>query len=177
MRKKSLTLLSLILAGLLLCGIGAGIVFNEFSSLDFEGEYVYSSGNIKTKVKNMSVKEIPQDKININMYSNNGSNIAKKLVVDENMQEGYIKVTSTYDADFLSPSYYVVKFGMDDGIHYTGEVELTYYERSNIVEDFFNLKDIVLKDIKNKMLHSHVKNMDVDIVITAAPQTAKRINF
>ena len=179
MRKKSLTLLSLILAGLLFCGIGAGVMFNEFSSLKYEGEYIYNSGNIKTTEKQLSIKKIlkAENEVKIQIHTPHDSKRNKKIVIDDNMQEGYLKVSSTYDSEFLSPSYCVVPFETEEGVCYDGEVEIAYYEKGNFFDFVLKIKDVMLKDIKNNKIRSYRGYDDVDIVITAGPQTAKRIKF
>ena len=178
MRKKSLTLLSLILAGLLLCGIGAGIMLNEISSLEYEGEYVYNSGNNITNEKILSVKEIPQEKIKIELSSNgNPDSITKKLVVDDTIEEGYIKIVSKFDENYIQPSYYVEKMDLDGEILHTGNLIIFFHEYISFFDEFFNLKDVILDDLKNKKLRSYRCDSSVDVVISAAHQTAERIKF
>lgn len=179
MRKKSLTLLSLILAGLLFCGIGTGVVLNEFSSLKYEGEYVYNSGNIKTTEKQLSIKNIlkAENDVKIQVNTPHDSKKTKKIVIDDSMQEGYIKISSTYDSELLSPSYFVIPFETEKGVCYDGEVDIAYYKEGNIFDFVLKIKDVFLKDIKNNKIRSYRGYEDVDIVVTAGPQTAKRIKF
>lgn len=63
--RKNKWILSVLIVGLLLCGIGGGIMFVEFSGMDYAGEYVFQTESPKTETIQLSLEECPEGPVQV----------------------------------------------------------------------------------------------------------------
>ncbi len=181
MRKNKL-LIAVLLVGLLLCGIGGGIMFLEFMDMDYVGEHVLQTGIPKTETMELSLEEYPEGPVHVECYLPAMFPIQNHVVVDETMEEGKVLVETTYNPETVTPSI-SVREGYwesdtdDNEMKAEPVLQLDYWSRGNDIAVFFQMKDMILKDLKNKTLRSYNTVDVMDLTITVGPKTAQRLVF
>lgn len=198
MSKKQKWLLSLLVVGLLLCGIGGGVMFGEFSGLTYGGDYVYRTNAPKTQTFQVSLEELPEGPVNVVCYMSSVASLLDHVVVDETLEEGIVKIETTYDPEFITPSFFAEPIVRDEAAYDSeftdpffsvetvmtekapeeaGYLELRYYGSYNDLAMVFALKDMVLNDLKNNTIRSYEIQDVFGLTISAAPETAARLRL
>lgn len=177
MSKKQKWLLSLLVVGLLLCGIGGGVMFGEFSGLTYGGDYVYRTNAPKTQTFQVSLEELPEGPVNVVCYMSSVASLLDHVVVDETLEEGIVKIETTYDPEFTDPSFSAETVMADEAPEEAGYLELRYYGSYNDLAMVFALKDMVLNDLKNNTIRSYEIQDVFSLTISAAPETAARLRL
>ena len=174
--RKNKWILSVLIVGLLLCGIGGGIMFVEFSGMDYAGEYVFQTESPKTETIQLSLEECPEGPVYVDCFVHGLYPLENRVVVDETMEEGVVQIDTTYDPEAVYPSMYVsdMQWNVEEP---RGRLSLGYYAINDDLNVFFQMKDRILEDLKNSTLRSY-RTVDVmDLTITAGPKTAQRLVF
>ena len=171
MRRKNMILLSVMIAGLLLCGIGGGILVNEFSELSY-GEAVVLGADTAKLTTETQCFEISLDTKN-KTYLQTGFNWydTADIIEDESLPVGQVCYQLTYDSDLVKvePRYCSDTEGGQNPYIYVS------YRDINQVREFMMLKDKILEDLKNKKISSyHVTHLQ-DMKILMHPDTKKYI--
>ena len=173
--RKNKWIFCVLLVGLLLCGIGGGILFVEFSGLSYAGEYVYETDEPETLTREVSLEECPEGPVYVSCSLYMLHPLADRVVVDPAMEEGLLRIETTYDPMLVRPSIYLDTVSRVDPQKPEAQLWLDFYSASDGLEIFFQFKDMILKDLKNSILRSY-RTVDVmDLTITAGPRTAERI--
>ena len=176
--RKNKWILGILLVGLLLCGIGGGMMFVEFSGLSYAGEYVFETDTPETRTMEVSLADCPQGPVYVDCPYYPVYPLADRLVVDETMEEGLIRIETTFDPEQTVPSVYLERgeaIDPQDGEQV--RLWIGYYSGFDDLDLFFRAKDMILRDLKNNTLRSYRTVEVMDLTITVAPETAKRLIF
>ena len=168
----------ILLAGLLLCGIGGGIMFVEFSGLTYAGEYVFETDTPETKTIEVDLSDAPEGDIQVDCFYYPIHPLKDRLVVDKTMEEGLIRVDVTFDPERTNPSIHLDVFH-SEGSEGPAEnyLRIQFYSHADDLQLFFLVKDQILKDLQNNTLRSYSTVEVMDLTITTGPKTAGRLIF
>ena len=178
--RKNKILLCVLLAGLLLCGIGIGIMFVDFTGFNYGGAYVYQTDHPHTETIELSLESCPDGPIHVACYMPELFPLSDHFTVDDTMDEGIIKITTTYDSDVVMPSFHIDSYQQEYATDYASTLSLNFYQQYSDYDEFamfFELKDLIMKDLKNNTLRSYCFKNVLDLTISAAPDTAARLSF
>ena len=166
------------LSGVLLCGLGCGVAFAQYSKMEYAGERIIGGENI---VKETLEAELESEgKILIpSYYTTSYSRYGTTLETDENIPKNKIIFDIEYNPERFAPAverhtqYEDILYGTERVNEYgevidyreeyktdpekvIGEVyELGRPKYYDDVKDFFEVKDMVLSDIKNGKLGNY----------------------
>ncbi|MBD5540818.1 MAG: hypothetical protein HDR00_06425 [Lachnospiraceae bacterium] len=160
MLKKWIILAGCFFGGILLCGLGTGVSFVEFSGLSYAGER--QMGTIEEATLYHQVYEYEtMDTCWIECYSNR-NNDRPEIVSDNSLPEGGIEMDVEYNDDFERPSLYQRNSYSSEEETAEGEAELVAEEGyihislySEPVKIIMRYKDIALEDLKNGQIGSY----------------------
>ena len=185
MSRKTLGLMFLI--GVLVCGFGCGIAFAQFSSFEYAGDRVIGGDETeeKTIVKKISEKGeivlsgvITGDEVNIvEDESVPMDEIAFDIVYDPSLIEPAVG-TDGYTYTEYSSDYLMTDSGDENDLNDDGyEYFYIYGYKGDDMQYFFQAKDQILKDLKNRKIGSyHVEEIH-DVVVRINPANADRIRY
>lgn len=175
--RKNKWIISVLLVGLLFCGIGGGIMLVEFTGLDYGGEYIIQTDTPETKIVEVSLEHFPKGKVHISTSLVSLFPVRDRIKIDENMEEGMIRVETVFDPENVCPTVDLEPvFGQENLDTQDAILWINYYSRETL-SSFFLVKDMILKDLKNNILRSY-RTVDVmDLTITVGPKTAERLTF
>ena len=177
MRKNKL-LIGILLAGLLLVGIGGGILCAEFLNLNYGGEYICQTDHPETQTFDLSLEKYPEGPVYVACYSPQLFPLEDRLIIDEAMPEGTVRIKTVYDQESVSPCMHIESQYWDsDMTHPETVLHMEYCSSQDDIALFFQMKDLILKDLKNGILCSYRTEDILDLTITAGPQTAARLSF
>jgi len=172
MRKIQKVLLGVFAAGVLLSGIGTGIAFVEYSTLAYGGHKMIGEENLVTKTYVYELKDL-SDRIQILDDFDYYSSRVTTLVEDSTVPEKEIQYQVTYNEKRVRPyiwSHESVDHGNEESLLQIGlEME---YER-NEFEEFMEVKDAVLNELKQNAISSYEIIYVTDVVIKVHPETMK----
>ncbi|MBD9219999.1 MAG: hypothetical protein EGQ35_06775 [Clostridiales bacterium] len=171
--------------GILLCGLGCGIAFAQYSGFDYAGEKRIGDENLKTETVE---KDIDSDGTIEIMYP--GYRCDVSVVADENVPIDKINFDVTYNTEVIS--LYISKFYTtctddqfdEDGalIEEENEVEqkeinfgFGRYKNDSDIDTMFKVKDELLKDIKNKQIGDYYVTAFDSIVVRVNPANYDRV--
>ena len=176
--RKNKWIFCILLAGLLLCGIGGGIMFVEFSGLTYAGEYVFEADTTETETVEVYLSNAPQGDILVDCYYNSLFPLKDRLVVDDTMEEGLVRIETTFDPERVTPSIHLdVFYNEGSEVPAKNFLQIQFYSYSDDLDLLFQAKDMILKDLKNNTLRSYRTVEVMDLTITAGPKTASRLIF
>lgn len=171
MLKKWIILAGCFFGGILLCGLGTGVSFVEFSGLSYAGER--QMGTIEEATLYHQVYEYEtMDTCWIECYSNR-NNERPEIVSDNSLPEGVIEIDVEYNDDFERPTLY-------QNTYYSSEEETAEGEETGMVveEGYIHIslysepvrimmryKDIVLEDLKNGQIGSYAPEYGIYFTI------------
>lgn len=184
MRRIHAVLLAVFAAGVLLGGIGTGIAFGEYSSMEYGGTVLLGEEDLVTGEFIYEFEPVQGEKIalNPNYWGNdNGKSILKE---DETLPVGTICYDVTYNHKMTAPHLSYIETGrkMTDTIE-TGEdgkeeaaVITGYLElRTNYIGGEFEIvmenKDRILADMKQRKLNSYETLYITEVTIRVNPET------
>lgn len=160
MLKKWIILAGCFFGGILICGLGAGVCFVEFSGLSYAGER--QMGTIKETTLCHQVYEYEtMDTCWIECYSNS-NNDRPEIVSDNSLPEGGIEMDVEYNDDLERPSLYQsnsyrseenVTEGEEGLVPEEGYIHISLY--SEPAKIIMRYKDIMLEDLKNGQIGSY----------------------
>lgn len=171
MLKKWLILAGCFLGGILICGLGVGIGFAEFSTFTYVGDR--QMGSMTEETLTYQTKE-EIDEYHIYTPYHRG-NRGEWLVSDNTLPKGTIEIEVQYNNDFERPylvedyyEYHAEETSETDGNLMAEEtdevslqpskktVELSVYYDMDEMKTFMKYKDVILEDIKNKEIGSYM---------------------
>ena len=133
--------------GILITGIGAGIGFIEFASLDYAGKRVI--GKTDMKVKEGEVKFTTSEESPIYLEDYYDSN---EVVWDETVPENTVRYKIEYNAARADVSMQV-----DSNSIYV----MQYYKEEDEMKTFLEARDAILEDLKNGKIGAY-ESKDVE---------------
>ena len=170
-------ILSVLIVGLLLCGLGGGIMFVEFTGLNYGGEYIIQTDTPETKIMEVSLQEFPEGIVHVSTSLVSMFPLKDRIRIDEKMEEGLIRVETVFDPENVHPAVELEPiFGQENRDTKDAILWINYYSRETL-SSFFLVKDMILEDLKNSTLRSY-RTVDVmDLTVTVGPKTAQRLIF
>lgn len=159
MSKLQKRLIIMFCIGVFLCGIGAGVMFVEFSGLTYGGKQVLGTADMRTE--NFDVQfESENEKYDIvgNCWVN-----GRRIQADESIPENTVRFCTTYNAECIEPYAYVDEEDKRIVFSYSwcGEDE----EMPFIME----AKDVFLKNLKEGKLVSFYRPEITDVTVLVNP--------
>lgn len=180
MNRRTLGLI--FLAGVLVCGFGCGIAFAQFSSFEYAGERVVGMENTeqKTIVKNIdSEGEIILNGI---FWKN-----MPEIVEDDSVALDEIAFDITYDPELIDPQVGIDQYSYevaDDYADNSDTVTAGCYEnfyiygyRGDDVKYFFEIKDVLLEDLKDKKIGSYEVREIAEVTVRINPANIGRVGY
>ncbi len=175
--------------GILLCGLGCGIAFAQYSGFDYAGEKRIGDENLKTETVE---KDIDSDGTIEIMYP--GYRCDVSVVADENVPIDKINFDVTYNTneiDLRISKYndvyttYTDDYYDDDGNLIDGnevekkEIKFVFgtHKDDRDIDTMFKIKDELLKDIKNKKIGNYYVPGFESIVIRINPSNYDRVEI
>lgn len=187
MRKKWMILAGCFFGGILLCGLGAGIGFAEFSGFSYA-----SDRQLGTIAEDTLTYDEEEDVDTYYIYARYNEGADKIVVSDNSLPIGRIEIDVTYNDDFEHPYLYTETCTVDEATYEEGE-EQEYEEMQDgqtecyiyvhyPTDDFklmMKYKDIVLADIKNGQIGTYGEygSNYFDITVRCHPSMADKIKF
>lgn len=175
MRKNHKILLGIFALGLLLCGIGGGILFGEFTALNYGGEFVYRTDEPTTEIFEISLADCGDGFIQVNNYRYDLMSMVKQVKVDDSLEEGIVQIETTYDPKQVQPFFRASGFAETTSTGCTGYLELSFYARHSAFPMVMAMKDLFLDDLKSNTVRSYSYEDIFSLTISAAPETASRL--
>ncbi len=167
MNKLHKILIGVFCIGVLLCGVGTGVAFTEFSKLTYGGRQYLGKTDMKTE--NFDVKYEPGEKPQdiIGWYRRD----QYRLLTDSGIPENTVRFCVTYNAERVTPSAY-----WDEE---NGDVIMTY--QWNDAQDetalMMEAKDLVLQNLKEGKIVS-LDVMDVEnVTVLVNPESRPDIKL
>lgn len=176
MRKKWMILAGCFFGGILLCGLGTGIGFVEFSHFTYAGDR--ELGTIKEETLTyVAEDDVDTYYVRVPFGRNHGKTV--NMVSDNSLPEGAIEIDVQYNDDYempylygeewYSPYYeeyesyeydeYLVEGTDEETVVEEEEIKregcLNVYLDSDPVKIMMRYKDIILEDIKNGQIGSY----------------------
>lgn len=172
------------LAGVLICGFGCGIAFAQFSSFEYAGEKIIGSGQTEQRTITKPLAEKGDIYLNGMWHINNF-----EVVEDESVAVDEIAFDITYDPAFIDPqvgvdsSYDYMDYS-DDYADRADYYDDNYYENFYIygyngedIKYFFEAKDAILNDLKNKRIGSYEVQEISAVTVRINPANMNRVGY
>lgn len=184
------------LSGVLICGLGCGVAFAQYSKLEYAGERIIGGDNIVTETYESTVES--EGKIYVaSYYTRYGVN----METDENVPADKIMFDIEYNPERFAPA--IEKSEEYDDVRYVREVvnqygEVIDYEEdyrtdtekkigvvydigrsiyNDEVKDFFEAKDMFLSDIKKGKIGSYTVAYVNSVTVRVNPVNADRVEL
>lgn len=134
--------------GVLLCGLGCGIAFAQYSGFDYAGDRIIGEENIVSESIEQSIDRSGE----IHIYPQ-GRYYKAKIVADDTVPTDKIIFNVEYNSDIINLNIEKVEHEKDEN---RTDFYLGDYTNSDEVKELFMVKDEVLNDLKNKKLGSYI---------------------
>lgn len=189
-------LIAVFMVGILFCGIGAGVMFQEYSSFKYMGEKKIGSNNIaeKTLTEDLYVNKTKKLNTSVMAYNNEDSKI--KVKTSKNIPKDKVQIKVRYDADnvkdihidknLYSGDEYIEgdEYYNEDSGNITEENDTQIEQKNPTNQEFFisavgrmsdmelllSYKDEILKNIKERKIYNYVYPQILSIEITVNPE-------
>lgn len=181
-------LIGIFMVGILCCGIGAGVMFQEYSSFEYMGEKRIESNKIEEKTLTENLYTDKTKKLNTSVIAYNNEDSKMKVKTSKNIPEDKVQIKVRYDADNVRDVHIDKNLYSED--EYIEEDE--YYDESSeeitkknpTKQEFFisavgrmsgmelllSYKDEILKNIKERKIYNYVYPQILSIEITVNPE-------
>lgn len=155
--------------GVLLCGLGAGVAFTEFSGLSYGGEQIIGSPDMRTDVFDVAFEGREEATVVVGTYPRNGW----ELTADESVPENTVRFCSTYNAKRIKPQAYWT-YWTETGEH----IVFDYYwngGNNDEIAYIMECKDVVLQNLREgKLVSCDVLDME-SLTISVNPKTFDKV--
>lgn len=159
--------------GVLLCGLGCGIAFAQYSGFDYAGERVIGENNIVSETVEESIDS--DSKLIIYPVGRYGF---IKANADDTVPADKIKFDVEYNSEEINLRVDKEEREKSECIE---EPETDFYfgdyANSNEVKEMFMLKDEVLKDLKDKKIGSYTVIDFQNITVRVNPVNYDRVEL
>ena len=161
-------LIGIFCCGILLCGLGVGIAFMEFSALTYGGKQVIGKSDIKTE--NIDVAFEPGDEEYIVRGQWNWSQM--EIQTDSRVPVNHVRFQVTYNAEQVSP---YVRLAEE-------EREFIFMSRwvsggEDDVELMMEAKDLVLQNLKEGKIISFDREDIKDVMVLINPENEEDVKL
>lgn len=159
MRRFTKYMTAVFCVGVLLGGIGCGIAFVEYSSLEYTGRTIIGEEYVKEASFDYAVEPVEGKKLIVSSWHG-----IDNVVFDDSIPENTVRWVVTYNEKIVEPSLYYEKLTDDE---YIGSACIRYYYMNGEFDLFMQNKDKILEDLKNNRFGSYEasNDMSVDIMI------------
>ena len=155
--------------GVLLCGIGAGIAFTEFSGLTYGGTQILGESEIVTKDLDVDFEQGKDVTKIVGIYNYGGRNVE----TDSSVPVNTVRFRTTYNAKIVAP---FAEMDADEG-----RILFGYYrtDRQADMALMMEAKDIVLQNLKEGRLVSFdaVEMEEVEVLVNPKCAESVRIGY
>jgi len=166
MSKMNRTILACLLGGALLVGIGAAVCFIEFNKLEYGGTYELYERQSKTLTQNVALE--PDQMIVFDQEGQWG--VAYEYAPDPSLPAGTIQIDVDYAPELVTKleafalpveqtriaqaaAEYMPQVALVVGVD-----ETKASDHHDDLEDLFKAKDVILRDLRNGILHDYDSN-------------------
>lgn len=172
MRKLQSYMIALFCTGVFAAGLGTGITFSEFSSFAYMGDADAGPVDMKTEILDYDMgqshhsdetsdPESPEDTCLDIIRTDRLPESEEDIVADDSVPRGIIRFQVTYNAAAVRP-YVEYSEGSYVGIG--------SYDISDDFERFMRNKDLFLKDLKARQIHSYKSAGITQIKVLVHPE-------
>lgn len=196
MSKLQKILLSVFLAGVMLCGVGTGIALVEYSSLTYEGTRILGEDNMVTRNFDYEIAGEPDEVLLLRLDSYTRSYMPQdaEIVEDQTVPAGTVRYRITYNEDLVRPELTFIPYkneavegeSRDTDNHqengnvkstYAGELSLDILYLGNEFDLIMKNKDMILNDLKHGKFASYDLPYVNSMAILVNPETIDRIKM
>lgn len=182
MRKLQIALAIVFAAGVLMSGIGFGVAFGEYSSMQYGGTILIGEEDMVTEELVYEFTPVKGEKIVLlpcDYWNRDGEEI---LIEDSSVPMGQISYDVTYNPELSSPRLYFNKVSVkaeEDGTaerqEISGYLNLGFHYVGNDFELLMENKDQILEDMKQGKLASYEAPRIKKIQVRINPATKEYI--
>ena len=182
-------LVGIFMAGIICCGIGAGVTFQEYSSFKYMGEKRIGSNKIAEKTLTENLYTDKTKKLNTSFIAYNNENENIELKTSKSVPKDKIQIKVRYDADNVKDIHIDDDYdenSMDnvalENMTQTDESEseqknptsqeffISAVGRMSDIEYVLSYKDEILKNIKERKIYNYVYPQIISVEITVNPE-------
>lgn len=182
--------------GVLLCGLGGGVSFAQYSKLEYAGERSIGEEKLVTETVEAVIEE--DGKIYVDAYAplenisleTDDSIPVNKILFDVTYNSERVSMSikkSPYESEDISYVEVVNEYGdvieyreYDDNNNDSDKGEVFHvgrYGRYDDLKDFFEVKDMFLADLKNGKVGSYSVVFIQNITVRVNPANADRVDI
>ncbi len=192
MRKLHKVLIGIFAAGVFLGGIGTGVAFGEYSTLEYGGKLLLGEENLVTRDLDYSFEPSQDQTIVIEEYWG-----GREIIEDSSVPKGIIRYRVTYNEETIRPELVTWDFAEQE-CEYEGEYTAGEYEdaktekveeeyerenkkkiilgiQPNIINDDFDTvmknKDKILEELKQKKIFDYDIAYITDVEVRVNPKS------
>lgn len=167
MRKLRFSMLGVLVAGLVLIGIGLGVTFTEWSGLSYAGEYVPGSAERKEQTVTFALGETSLP-VFVEYYGGGNDHFGGiTYAASETITPGTLQIYVAYRT--MGP-----RMEIESIAHQQQDFRL-YWSNWNDLSVLMTMKDAVLQDLKAGKLGSYLPCIPEEITVSYHPDDAKRM--
>lgn len=168
MSKQHKILIGIFCMGVLICGLGAGIAFMEFSSLTYGGKQII--GKTEMKTENLDIPFEPGEEQYL-IWGQWGWK-QTEIVTDSKVPLNNVRFQATYNANRVSPHAYLNEEAKEFHFmcRWTGD------DRDDIGL-FMEAKDLVLQNLKERKIISIDWIEMEEVVVLVNPENAEDVKL
>lgn len=168
MSKKYKILIVIFCIGVLICGLGTGIAFMEFSSLTYGGKQMI--GKTKMVTENVDVPFEPGEEPYL-VWGQWGWE-QTEIVTDSKVPEGTVRFQVTYNAEYVAPHAYLNEEAKEFHFtcRWTGDDE-------DEIGLLMEAKDLVLQNLKERKIISLDRIELEEVVVLVNPENEKDVRL
>lgn len=188
-------LVGIFMAGIICCGIGAGVTFQEYSSFKYMGEKRIGSNKIAEKTLTENLYTDKTKKLNTSFIAYNNENENIELKTSKSVPKDKIQIKVRYDADNVKDIHIDKNLYNDDdydensmdnvaleNMTQTDESEsaqknptsqeffISAVGRMSDIEYVLSYKDEILENIKERKIYNYVYPQIISVEITVNPE-------
>jgi len=168
MHKMTRTLVLIFFCGILLMGVGCGIAFVEYSSLEYEGVHVIGNKENAELIYTIETEE----ERTLMIEKDNRPNWRVHIAYDDTMPKDQIKWKINYNKEIMLP--YLEYYDEEDGrVIYMGMQRVPRGE----FEIFMREKESFLQDLKEGKIWSYDIDRHVEIEISFHSDLKEKIRI
>lgn len=159
--------------GVLLCGLGCGIAFAQYSGFDYAGDRVIGEENMVSE----SVEQSIDKDSDIHVYPA-GRYYKTKIVADATVPLDKIIFNVEYNSDIINLNINKVEREKNESCdEKRTDFYLGDYTNSDELKELFMVKDELLNDLKNKKLGSYIVIDFKNIEARVNPENYDRVDI
>ena len=175
MRKFRICMIVLLLAGVLLGGIGAGACLVEFSDLEYKG--LVMLGGEKTETQELVYEMKNRDVDRINLYTGGYTHGATEVIPDRSIDLDEVMIEVTYNPEYCEPM--LESYGSYENETWTQEdVHIwTHVKNYDSLQTVMDVKDQILEDLKEKKISSYQVASVTEVKVYVHPANEEKVKI